>query len=38
MRWVEHVAGMREKRNVYRLLIGKPEAKRPLGYQLHRVS
>jgi hypothetical protein len=26
-----HVARMGEKRNVYRLLIGKPEGKRPLG-------
>jgi hypothetical protein len=26
-----HVALMGEKRNVYRLLVGKPEGKRPLG-------
>jgi hypothetical protein len=31
MRWVGHVARMGEKRNVYRLLVGKPEEKRPLG-------
>jgi hypothetical protein len=31
MRWAGHVARMGEKRNVYRLLVGKPEAKRPLG-------
>jgi hypothetical protein len=31
MRWSEHVARMVEKRNVYRLLVGKPEGKRPLG-------
>jgi hypothetical protein len=31
MRWVEYVARMGEKRNVYRLLVGKPEGKRPLG-------
>jgi hypothetical protein len=31
MRWVEHVARMGEKRNAYRLLVGKPEGKRPLG-------
>jgi hypothetical protein len=31
MRYVEHVAGMEEKRNVYRLLVGRPEGKRPLG-------
>jgi hypothetical protein len=26
-----HVARMEEKRNVYRLLVGKPEGERPLG-------
>jgi hypothetical protein len=26
-----YVAGMGEKRNMYRLLVGKPEGKRPLG-------
>jgi hypothetical protein len=31
MRWAGHVARMGEKKNVYRLLVGKPEAKRPLG-------
>jgi hypothetical protein len=31
MRWAEHVARMGERRNVYRLLVGKPEGKRPLG-------
>jgi hypothetical protein len=31
MRWAEHVAQMGEKRNVYRLLAGKPEGKKPLG-------
>jgi hypothetical protein len=31
MRWAGHVARMREKRNAYRLLMGKPEGKRPLG-------
>jgi hypothetical protein len=31
MRWAGHVARMREKRNVYRILVGKPEGKRPLG-------
>jgi hypothetical protein len=30
MRWVGHVARM-EKRVAYRLLVGKPEGKRPLG-------
>jgi hypothetical protein len=31
MRWTGHVARMREKRNAYRILVGKPEGKRPLG-------
>jgi hypothetical protein len=31
MRWAGHVARMGEKRNVYRLLVGKPEGKSPLG-------
>jgi hypothetical protein len=31
MRWVGHVARMGEKRNAYRLLVRKPEGKRPLG-------
>jgi hypothetical protein len=29
-RWAGHVARMGEKRNAYRLLVGKPEGKRPL--------
>jgi hypothetical protein len=31
MRWEGHVARMGEKMNAYRLLVGKPERKRPLG-------
>jgi hypothetical protein len=31
MRWAGHVARMGEERNVYRLLVGKTEGKRPLG-------
>jgi len=31
MRWVGHVARMGERRGVYRVLMGKPEGKRPLG-------
>jgi hypothetical protein len=31
MRWAGHVARMGEKRNAYRLLVGKPEGKRRLG-------
>jgi hypothetical protein len=30
IKWVGHVARMREKRNAYKLLVGKPEGKRPL--------
>jgi hypothetical protein len=29
--WNEHVARIGEERNAYRLLVGKPEGKRPLG-------
>jgi hypothetical protein len=31
MRWAGHVACMGEGRGVYRVLIGRPEGKRPLG-------
>jgi hypothetical protein len=31
MRWAGNVTRMGEKRNVYRLLVGKPEGERPLG-------
>jgi len=31
MKWVGNVARMGERRGVYRLLVGKPEGKRPLG-------
>jgi len=31
MRWVGHVAHMGERRGVYRVLVGKPENKRPIG-------
>jgi hypothetical protein len=31
MRWAGYVARMGEKRNAYRILVGKPEGKRPLG-------
>jgi len=30
MRWVEHVALMGERTGVYKVLVGKPEGKRPL--------
>jgi len=31
MRWAEHVACRGERRGLYRVLVGKPEGKRPLG-------
>jgi hypothetical protein len=31
MRWAVHVARVREERKVYKVLVGKPEGKRPLG-------
>jgi hypothetical protein len=31
MRWAWHVAQMGEERGMYRVLVGKPERKRPLG-------
>jgi hypothetical protein len=31
VRWAGHVARMGEGRNVYRVLVGNPEGKRPLG-------
>jgi len=36
MRWVGHVARMGEERGVYRVLVGKPEGKRPLGRRRRR--
>jgi hypothetical protein len=30
MRWAGHVARMGEKKNAYRLLVGKAEGKRPV--------
>jgi hypothetical protein len=30
MRWAGHVARMGERRNAYKLLVGKPEVRRPL--------
>jgi len=31
MRWAGHVTRMSEERGVYRVLVGKPEGRRPLG-------
>jgi len=36
MRWAGHAACMGEKRGIYRILVGKPEGKRPLGRPRHR--
>jgi hypothetical protein len=35
MRWAVHIAQMGEKRNAYRILVGKPEGTRPLGRPRH---
>jgi hypothetical protein len=35
-RWVEHEEQKGVKRNVYRLLVGKPEGKKPIGRPKHR--
>ena len=31
MRWAGHVARMEDKKDVYMVLVGKPEGRRPLG-------
>ena len=36
MRWTGHVARMGEERGTYRVLVGKPEGKRPLGRPRHK--
>jgi transposase len=36
MRWVEYVARIAENGNAYRILVGKPEGKRPQGRPRHR--
>jgi hypothetical protein len=36
MRWAGHVPRIGEERKVYRVLVGKPEGKRPLGRPRHR--
>jgi hypothetical protein len=38
MRWAEHVARMRERRGLYRVLVGKHEGKRPLGRHKRRCE
>jgi hypothetical protein len=37
IRCAGHVARMGEKRNAYRIMVGKPEGKRPLGRPRHRL-
>jgi hypothetical protein len=37
MTYAGNVARMGEKRNAYRILVGKPEGKTPLGRQRHRL-
>ena len=36
MRWAGHVAHMGERRGICRILVGKPQGKRPLGRPRHR--
>ena len=36
MRWAGHVVRMGEKRGVYRVLVGKPGGKKPVGRPRHR--
>jgi len=31
MRWAGHVANMGKRRDAYRILVGRPEGRRPLG-------
>jgi hypothetical protein len=37
MRWAGHVARLGETRNAYRILVGKPEGRRPLGRPRRRL-
>ena len=36
LRWVGHVARMGERRDAFRVLVGKPEEKKPVGRHRHR--
>jgi hypothetical protein len=38
MRWAGHVARMGEERKVYKVLVRKPEGKRPLGRPRRRLE
>jgi len=35
VRWAGHVARVGERRNAYRILVGKPDGSRPLGRYMH---
>jgi hypothetical protein len=36
MRWAGHIARMGEGRGAYRILVGRPDVRRPLGRPRHR--
>jgi hypothetical protein len=36
MKWARHVARMGERRGAYRILVGRPEGRRPLGRLMRR--
>jgi hypothetical protein len=36
MRWAGHVARMRDRRCAYKILVGRPDGKRPFGRPMHR--
>jgi hypothetical protein len=36
IRWAGYISRMGEKKNAYRIVVGKPEGKRPLGRQKRR--
>jgi hypothetical protein len=38
MRWVGHIVCMGEVRNLYKIFVGNPEGKRPLGRPSHRCE
>jgi len=38
MRWGVHMAHMGERTGAYEILVGKPEAKRPLGRSRHKLE
>jgi hypothetical protein len=38
MQWAEYVAYMGEERAVYKVSVGKPKGKRPLGRPRHRLE